>query len=280
MGKGKVRIVILVENTVGVHKGLRVEHGLSFYVEIDGNSLLFDTGQSSAFMENAKKLRIDLSALKAVCISHGHYDHSGGLRPLLEQGIRSPLWVGQGFFDEKYAKDSSTYEYVGNDFDASDLERWGLPYHVMDSEVKEILPRVYAVSRFNHTFADELVNPRFWVFRDGMFKQDTFNDEFLLVLDTSKGLVVLLGCSHPGVKNMLSTVKERFTGKKIHAVLGGTHMVEATDRSIGESLSYFAGGFADLVGVSHCTGKKASKIFEEGIRGFFPNHTGSMLWIE
>jgi len=279
MSQKSVRIVTLVENQGGVHKGLRSEHGISFYVESNGKSLLFDTGQSEAFLENAEKLKIDLRRIEALCVSHGHYDHSGGVRHLFAQGITPPVWIGKGFFDEKYAKDGTTYEYVGNDFDGEYFNSVGVTYREVDSEVQEMLPGVYAVTRFERVFPDETVNPRFWVLRKGAFEQDTFGDEISLVLDTPKGLVVLLGCSHPGVKNILFTITKRFS-RKIYAVLGGTHMVEATEGSVARSLQYFSEGVVDLLGVSHCTGEKASKQIAERIKGSFENHTGSMLWID
>jgi 7,8-dihydropterin-6-yl-methyl-4-(beta-D-ribofuranosyl)aminobenzene 5'-phosphate synthase len=189
------------------------------------------------------------------------------------------VWIGKGFFDEKYAKDGITYEYVGNDFDGEYFNSVGVAYQEVNTEVQEILPGVYAVTRFERVFPDETVNPRFWVLRKGAFEQDTFGDEISLVLDTPKGLVVLLGCSHPGVKNILFTITKRFS-RKIYAVLGGTHMVEATEGSVARSLQYFSEGVVDLLGVSHCTGEKASKQIAERIKGSFENHTGSMLWID
>ena len=230
-----IRIVTLVENQGGVHKGLRTEHGISFYVEFNGKSLLFDTGQSDAFLRNAEQLKIDFRNVEALCVSHGHYDHSGGVRHLFAQGITPPVWIGKGFFDEKYAKDGTAYEYVGNNFDAEYFKSVGITYHEVDTEVQEILPGVFAVTRFERVFPDETVNPRFWVLRKGAFEQDLFGDEISLVLETSKGLVVLLGCSHPGVKNILFTITKRFS-QKIYIVLGGTHMVEATEGSVERSI--------------------------------------------
>lgn len=224
----ETRIVTLVENSPGSHKGLRSEHGLSFY---------FDTGQSAAFLENAGKLNIDLATLDSVCISHGHYDHSGGVRHLITAGIRSPLVVGKGFFEEKYTAKDTTYEYVGNDFDERFLRNASISFREIDQSVEEIIPGVYAVTQFQRIHPDETPVTRFKLLRKGSFEQDLFEDEILLVLDTHKGLVVLLGCSHPGWKNMIDTVRERFQ-KPIYMVLGGTHMVDASEKSIDESLDY------------------------------------------
>jgi 7,8-dihydropterin-6-yl-methyl-4-(beta-D-ribofuranosyl)aminobenzene 5'-phosphate synthase len=127
----ETRIVTLVEDSPGSHKGLRSEHGLSFY---------FDTGQSADFLENAGKLNIDLATLDCVCISHGHYDHSGGVRHLITAGIRSPLVVGKGFFEEKYTAKDTTYEYVGNDFDERFLRNASVSFREIDQSVEEIIP--------------------------------------------------------------------------------------------------------------------------------------------
>ncbi|MDZ7793705.1 MAG: MBL fold metallo-hydrolase [Spirochaetia bacterium] len=80
----KIRITTLVENSLGEHLALKNEHGLSFYIEAGSHKILFDTGQSDSFMYNAEQLKIDLSNLDYVVLSHGHYDHSGGLVPLCE----------------------------------------------------------------------------------------------------------------------------------------------------------------------------------------------------
>ncbi|MBP7494142.1 MAG: MBL fold metallo-hydrolase [Spirochaetales bacterium] len=274
-----IRIVTLVENSPGSHKGLRSEHGLSFYIEKSEKKILFDTGQSAAFLENAGKLNIDLAALDCVCISHGHYDHSGGVRHLIKAGIRSPLVVGKGFFEEKYSAKNTTYEYVGNDFDERFLRNASIPFREIDQSVEEIIPGVYAVTQFKRIHPDETPVTRFKLVRKGSFEQDLFEDEILLVLDTPRGLVVLLGCSHPGWKNMIDTVRERFQ-KPIYAVLGGTHMVDASEKSIEESLDYLKNGVAELVGFSHCTGEKTEAAIIRQIKGAFPNHTGTMVWIE
>ena len=274
-----IRIVTLVENSPGSHKGLRSEHGLSFYLEKSEKKILFDTGQSAAFLENAGKLNIDLAALDCVCISHGHYDHSGGVRDLIKAGIRSPLVVGKGFFEEKYSAKNTTYEYVGNDFDELFLRNASISFREIDQPVEEIVPGIFAVTQFKRIHPDETPVTRFKLLQKGAFEQDLFEDEILLVLDTARGLVVLLGCSHPGWKNMIDTVRERFQ-KPIYAVLGGTHMVDASEKSIEESLDYLKTGVAERVGFSHCTGEKAVAAISRQIEGAFPNHTGTMVWIE
>jgi len=113
----RIRIVTLIENSPGEHLALKTEHGISFYIEKENHTIIFDTGQSGAFIQNARKLGINLEDIEMVAISHGHYDHSGGLRHLVDSVHPFELVVGKGFFNKKYATDGISFEYLGNDFD-------------------------------------------------------------------------------------------------------------------------------------------------------------------
>lgn len=97
-----VNITTLIENSPGEHHALHAEHGLSFFIEKDDHKFLFDTGQSGRIIENAAQLRIDLTSIEYVVLSHGHYDHTGGLQALTTITKDFNLILGQGFFDQKY----------------------------------------------------------------------------------------------------------------------------------------------------------------------------------
>ncbi len=113
------KITTLIENNPDENNFLLSEHGLSLYIETDEMKILFDTGQSGDFIENAEKLNVDLSDLKYVVLSHGHYDHSGGFRKLVDKvGNSYKLIVGEKFFNNKYKLiERDTYKYNGNSFD-------------------------------------------------------------------------------------------------------------------------------------------------------------------
>lgn len=275
-----LKITILVENSPGEHLALEHEHGLSFHIDRDGRQGLFDTGQSGAFIRNAKKLNIDLNNLEYVAVSHGHYDHSGGVRPLAEKNTNFRLVTGQGFFEEKYARRGNAHEYLGNDFGRTFLEDKGIELEVVDEPHREIAPGVHALTAFPRQNEDEKVNPRFEVFRDGEFAPDVFGDEILLAVESPRGLVVLLGCSHPGVKNMLDFVTETLK-KPVHAVLGGTHLVESSTQSLGKTLDYLKAMDVKIIGVSHCTGQKAMENLGTFFNDrFFHNRTGCCLFVK
>jgi len=271
-----VKITTLIENSAGEHLALKMEHGISFYIEKDDHKILFDTGQTGTFLENAEQLRVDLRDLESVVLSHGHYDHSGGIRSLSQLTTGFKLYMGQGFFDEKYGFKNNSYEYLGNNFDEKFLQERGITYQFVDQPLLEISPGVYVVTQFPRKHQDEVINPRFKVMKNGSFQADPFDDEVLLVVDTEEGLVVLLGCSHPGMKNMLDAVTEHIK-RPIYAVLGGTHLVESSDSSRGKSISYLDNDSLKVIGVSHCTGQVALDQLAASNRHYFHNHTGSSL---
>ncbi len=274
-----LKITTLVENSPGENHALQTEHGICFHVEKDGSHLLFDVGQTDMLIRNAQRLCIDLSNLQYVAISHGHYDHSGGLRPLTRLTREFKLLVGQGFFAEKYGSRNNVHDYLGNDFDENFLHDQDIATEILDEPVREILPGIFAVTQFDRIHADEIVNPRFVIRDANGFRPDAFSDELLLAVDTPKGLVVLLGCSHPGVKNMLDTVTARLN-RPLYAVLGGTHLVEASPESMTLTRTYLKQRDVKVLGVSHCTGKTGTQCLSTLEDMFFYNCTGSSLFVD
>ena len=272
------KITTLVENTLGEHLALKNEHGISFYIEKDSHKILFDTGQSGAFMYNAEQLKIELSNLEYVVLSHGHYDHSGGLVNLADKYRQYEVVMGTGFFNEKYGFTGNSYEYLGNRFEESFLKEQGISYRFVKEELTEIVPGVFVITNFPRIHQDEVISPRFKIMKDGEFKQDLFNDEVLIAIDTPRGIVVLLGCSHPGVRNMLDHVKNLLK-KPVYAVIGGTHLVEASGESMEKAVKYLSKEDMGIIGVSHCTGKTAMSKLGVSKDRYFHNSTGCSLII-
>ncbi len=273
-----VKITTLIENSPGEHHALKAEHGISIFIEKDGHMILFDTGQSGTFIENAKQLRIDLTSLEHVVLSHGHYDHTGGLRSLAKITTSFKLLMGQGFFDEKYGYKNNSHEYLGNNFGENFLAEQKIAYQYVDQQSTELVPGVYIVTGFPRVHKDEVINPRFKVLRNGSFLPDAFDDEILLAVDTPKGLVVLLGCSHPGMKNMID-LTTNLTNRPVYAILGGTHLVEASKNSLAKSIDYLQNDNLKVIGVSHCTGQIATDQLAVANDRYFHNHTGSSLFV-
>jgi 7,8-dihydropterin-6-yl-methyl-4-(beta-D-ribofuranosyl)aminobenzene 5'-phosphate synthase len=272
-----VTVTTLIENSLGEHKGLSIEHGLSFLVETDAGRLVFDTGQSANFIRNAETLNRSLKGIDTVVLSHGHYDHSGGLKDLLAYtGKKTDLWVGEGFFEPKYAKKGAGFVYIGNAFDRASIKSMGARVKTLSDPVKEIMPDVFLVTNFERTHQIETVNPRFILPDGNDWRVDTFDDEISVVVKTPKGLIFLVGCSHPGILNMISTVKSRFSEPLI-AIMGGTHLVEADAPRLKVAVGDINQLPLEALGLSHCTGADAMAKFDGNHPGYFHNSTGTSL---
>ncbi|HBH29297.1 MAG: MBL fold metallo-hydrolase [Desulfofustis sp. PB-SRB1] len=271
-------ITTLVENRTGEHKALKAEHGLSFFIQHNGMYLIFDTGQSDAFADNARLLNLDLTKVDTVILSHGHYDHGGGLRYLTDLTTSFTLHTGTGFFRQKYAVSGQAAAYLGVNFKTDFLRSHAIPHEELRAPHREIAPGVHLFSQFPRVHEDETINPRFMIFEDGDFKPDPFADEICLALDSSNGLIVLLGCAHPGMKNMLDHIRHTMK-QHIYAILGGTHLVEAADNGMESSFAYLRNNTIEVIAVSHCTGESALNRLAAENSNYAMNCTGSSLFV-
>ena len=250
-----LKITALMDNQLTGRKDLKCEHGLSLLVSGDGFQILFDCGSSEKMLYNAKKLGIDLGKLDAVALSHAHYDHAGGFRFLAERHPVRRLYTGPGFFAEKYAVSDNCYKSLAAGFDRAFLAERGIARTSVEG-VAEILPDVYAVSDFPRTEPMETIPERFVRLTEGKLMPDDFRDELCLAVETGEGIVLLVGCAHPGILNMVCHVR-RTLGKPVRAVLGGTHLSEAGELRIQHTVDALQEMGVTVLGLNHCSGERA-----------------------
>ncbi|MDO5416173.1 MAG: MBL fold metallo-hydrolase [Lachnospiraceae bacterium] len=256
-----MKLITIMDNVPGAHKALRTEHGLSFYVETESVRILFDFGAGENALYNAGKLGIHLEEINYAVGSHGHYDHGGGYRDFVEAGLTCPLVTGAGYFEEKYARDGLRVSYLGTGFGAEYLEKKGIT-HVECSGVLELAEGCWVIGNIKRSREFETVPERF-VLRDGAgWKQDFFRDEICLAVEVPGGVGVILGCSHPGVLNMLDTVKEAL-GRPIRFVAGGTHLVKADRDRIEKTAEEMKKMGVRQIGFNHCSGNRLRELLEE-----------------
>ena len=262
-----VRVTALMDDHASEHKALTAEHGLSYLVEMPELRLLCDCGASSVPMANAHRLGLSLKELDAVVLSHSHYDHAAGYRDLIEAGLGSRhLYIGPGFFRKKFAFDGLRYTDLSAGFGEDFLQDHGITAHVTDG-VLELDFGVYLVSGFPRVTPFETIPERFVCLTEDGFRRDDFPDEQCLVLERGGKLYLFVGCSHPGILNMVRHVFS-VLNKPVAAVFGGTHLVEAGKDRILNTVNVLREMGMETLGLSHCSGDAAEALARDvsGVR--------------
>ncbi|MBQ7864310.1 MAG: MBL fold metallo-hydrolase [Lachnospiraceae bacterium] len=270
-----LKITTLIENLPDKDGKLKFEHGFSAYIEDDGMRVLFDTGQTGVFTENAKHLGIELSETDAVVLSHGHYDHTGGVPALLSIiKEETAIYAGKEFFLPKYKYlEDGTWKYNGNPFEKQQLPE----LHYISDDVTKLSENLYLLKNFARINSFETINPKYFVKTVTGFEQDLFPDEIALGIKTEQGLVLLVGCSHVGIVNILEHVKKHLK-LPVAAVIGGTHLVEAGEERLSKTVEAFKAHGVNTIAVSHCTGEAGMELLQKEFpAGFVLNTTGNVM---
>ncbi len=274
----KVKITTLIENHEDDQHQLKYEHGLSMLIETSRQKILFDTGVSGDFIDNAKRLNVDLSDIDYCVISHGHYDHAGGYRKYVENSeMQCPLFVGSKFFNTKYRFEKGEYSINGIDFDEKLLMEKGVPIIKISDDTTNFHPSFTIFKNFIKSNDFEEIENRFYLKDGDTYVKDDFRDEIVLGINTTKGIILVVGCSHIGIVNIIESIKKR-TKLPIRAVIGGTHLNKADDNRIQKTIEYLKSLNLELLATSHCTGDKAMGMFKEAMPEVFElNNTGHII---
>jgi len=270
------QITVVCENGAGPVYGILGEHGLSVLIEREGESLLFDTGQGKSILNNLECLRKVPGRIGALALSHGHYDHTGGLKQVLQHSGQVDVFCHPGVFTERFAAikadGGSTYRSAGLPFARSELESLGARF-VFNTAWSEIKPGVYLCGEVPRATGFEKEDRRLVVRSHDGYVQDAIADDQCLVLESAQGLVVILGCAHSGLINTLQHISARLPGKSIHTIIGGTHMGFLDEAQVDETIKHLQRIAFERIGVCHCTGlAPAMRLMQAfGDRFFFAN---------
>jgi 7,8-dihydropterin-6-yl-methyl-4-(beta-D-ribofuranosyl)aminobenzene 5'-phosphate synthase len=273
----KLKITTLVDNIAPIGLGFWAEHGLSLLIEADGKKILFDSGQSpEVIAHNLERYNENLNDLRYIVLSHGHYDHTGGLKEIAKRTDNAILFAHPDAFDDKYIKRQEMYKPIGMPFEENELKKH-FQLH-LDGANKEIISGVTTTGEIPRTAPFEQIPKRFLVRKNDGYVNDKIRDDQAMIVEMRKGIFVISGCAHSGVINTLNRVKE-ITGKdKIWGLCGGTHLFAAKDHQLYETAKVMRHFNLQSIGLSHCSGVYAyqylQKVFGEKV---FLNKAGSVI---
>ena len=261
-----INIILVVENETP--SDLIAEHGFAAWIETGGDCFLFDTGQGKALEHNARFLGIDLGKAETLILSHGHYDHTGGIPAFLAANAHAPVVFGKSAMTDRYS---------------CHPEQAPRKIGIVPEVLRELngLPAARRIELDAHRYLRRGVGvtgpvPRINAFEDtgGPFyldenkiQPDLINDDLSLWFETTEGLVILTGCCHSGLINTVSHIR-RITGiERVHGIIGGLHLLNAGEERLQATRKFLADCRPDFLIPCHCTGAHIAEWLQQEFGG-------------
>ncbi len=254
-------VTILIDSLTKSNDFL-TEHGFSVWIEADDKRVLFDTGQSDILVHNAAKLGIDLSSADVLVLSHGHYDHIGGVASILSLKPSIPVYCHSAIFSPHHSrKPDGLIKPIGvsiNEKSSDSLYKIKNLIHWVDSPVF-ITSDIGITGPIPRNSLFEDTGGAFFLDCEGM-KIDPIEDDLAMWFRTVHGICVITGCCHSGLVNTLTYIHNINKGDVIHTVIGGFHLLNATLHRVEKTCDYIDSEGIEQIVPCHCTGTEAIEV--------------------
>ncbi len=274
----KIKFTTLSENTVS-STGFIGEWGLAILIETDECTVLLDTGPGRSAAYNADKIGIDLTNVEKIVLSHGHLDHTGGLKEILEKTGPVEIIAHPDVWASKYSIPSGQKpRKIGIPTTKEELVRLGATLTLSRKPVW-ISDNIVTTGEVPMATDFEAIDSNLFVEEGGEMFPDELRDDRGVIIKTDVGLVLFSGCAHRGIVNMLYHAREIAGENRVYAVIGGTHLFRSSEERVALTINEFKKMGVQKIGVSHCTGQWASADIarEFGQDIFFFNNAGAQM---
>lgn len=252
-----MKATVLVDN-IGT-EAFTGEWGLSIYIEANDKKILLDTGASPLFLENAKKLNIDISSVDYAVLSHAHYDHADGMEAFFQNNAKAKFYLRRQADENCYFKKWFLHKYIG------------IPKHIMQSFEKRIervdgnfklADHIYLCPHYTDNLEVIGKKNNMYVKRDHKWYPDDFAHEQSLVFDTDEGLVIFNCCSHGGADNIINEVSKQFH-KPVKMMVGGFHIYSQNKKDVVALSQRLKQSGVKEIYTGHCTGQRSFDVMKE-----------------
>ena len=247
-----MKLKVLVDNNTFIDEYYLGEPALSYYIEDEDKKILFDTGYSDILIKNAESMDIDLENIDKIVLSHGHNDHTGGLKYLINQlhtkdieVIAHTLCFDKKIFEDECIGTSVTKKEIENKFR---IKLSNIPLKI--SENITFLGEIPTINNFENRDAIGICKNTNGIIKDYVL------DDTAIVYKFKKGLFIITGCSHSGICNIIEYAKKVFNENRIYGVIGGFHLFDCNDR-LNKTIMYFKENSIKDIYPCHCVSLNA-----------------------